>query len=95
MEQDSITPLELQKLDLDIQNSDRLDRLLKNRDFKALILDMYLDDGSTYLTRNLTRVKDRDAITEQYLSRSYLYRFLDDIAQAGNEAREYYKELGE
>ena len=78
MEQDvNITP-ELQE---DIKLGDALRRLRKNKDFKLLISDLFLDEGIKHFVTNIPVVKDREAINEQLAARGLLYRYLLEIEQ--------------
>lgn len=67
------------ELQENIKLGESLARLRKNKDFKLLITNMFLDEGAKFLTINTTLAKDRDAVMEQLISRSWLYRFLDEI----------------
>ena len=82
-----------QQLNDMISLGESLERLKKNRDFKRLILDMYLKDGSDILTRNLTRVNDKELLFEQFKARSWLYDHLDRIEDDYNTALETYQNL--
>ena len=57
--------------------------LCNNKRFKRVILDGYLENGSTYLTKNLMKVKDdyKPAIIEEMGARSILWRYLDGIEE--------------
>ncbi len=94
MEQEyQFTPTELEQLNGDIELNASLGRLMKNRDFKKLVLDMYLRDGAVLLTKNLWKVKSkRDAnmsvIDDAFIARSLLYGFFEDIERNANDAVE-------
>jgi len=63
----------------DIELGESLARLQKNKDYKRIIKDLFLDGGSINLTKNMVVVRDKEEIVEQIKARSYLYRFLMDI----------------
>ena len=69
--------------DSKIELAESLKRLIKNKDFKKIVLDGYLENGSTYLTKNLMKVKDdyKPAIIEEMSARSILWRYLDGIEE--------------
>ena len=83
----------------DIENSklelaESYKRLLKNKDFKKIVLDGYLDSGSTYLCKNLTKIKPefKDNIVEEMTARSIAWKYLDNIEEEARsilEARAY------
>lgn len=64
-----------------IRLAEQLKKLYKNKDFKEIILDGYLEQGSVYLTKNYTRVKEEHKanLVEQLNSRSDLWKYLDSI----------------
>lgn len=83
MEQDITIIPELQE---DIRLGDALKRLRKNKDFKLLIQEAFLDVGVKYLTTNITAVRDKEAVYEQLTARSYLYRYLNELEQKAMNA---------
>jgi len=83
MEQDMNIIPELQE---DIKLGEALKRLQKNKDFKLLISEMYLDEGVKYLTTNIPVVKDKEKAFEQITSRGHLYRYLHEIETKANGA---------
>lgn len=92
MEQDvNITP-ELQE---DIKLGDALRRLRKNKDFKLLIDELYLDTGIKHLVTNIPVVNSRESVHEQLTARSYLYRYLLEIEQNALSAIMALEEEGE
>jgi hypothetical protein len=66
-----------------IEMAECLKRLYKNRDFKKIILDGFLEQGSTYLTKNITKVKPeyKDAVIEEMTARSIAWKYLDSIEE--------------
>jgi len=88
-----ITPEEIEQLQGDIDINKSLERLMKNKDFKKIILDMYLRDGAVLLTKNLWKIKTKkdanmDIINDAFISRSLLYGFFEDIERNANDALE-------
>lgn len=84
---------ELESIQNDIALGDALDRLMKNKDFKKIILDMYLKDGADMLTRNYWKIKHRENGKLEFLqdgitARSMFYGFMEDIQTNANGARE-------
>lgn len=86
---------EITELNLDIELAEALTRLQKNRDFKKIVQELFLDGGSQNLTKNLVVVKDKEEIIEQIKARGYLYRFFMDIQHSGESALMTLKELQE
>lgn len=83
------TPEDVQamnEIQADIKLGESLARLKKNKDFKAVIQDLFLDGGAVNLTKNINVVKNQDEVIEQIRSRGYLYRFLMEIEQNHNGA---------
>lgn len=82
--------IEHSKLEL----ADSLKRLTKNKDFKKIILEGFLEHGTINLTKNYTKIKPEykeDVVTELN-ARSLLWRFLDNIEEEASsilEARAY------
>lgn len=81
--------IEESKLEL----ADSLKRLYKNRDFKKIILEAYLTEGSKNLTRNLSRIKEeyKDGLIQELDARSILWKFMDSLEEDARdilEARE-------
>lgn len=66
-----------------IELAESLKRLQKNKDFKKIILEGYLENGSTYLTKNLTKIKPeyKESIVEEMTARSILWRYIDNIEE--------------
>lgn len=100
MEQVDYNTQELESLQNDMALGDCLDRLMKNRDFKRLILDMYLKDGSDMLTRNYWKIKHReggklDFIQDGIIARSMLYGFMEDVQHNADGARQEIASLNE
>jgi len=73
-----------------IELAEELGRLYKNKSFKKIVLDGYLDKGSVFLTKNLTKVKDevRPAIVEEMGARSILWKYLDSIEEEARSIME-------
>ena len=92
MEQDINIIPELQE---DIKLGEALKRLQKNKDFKALITEMYLDEGVKYLTTNIPVVRDREKAYEQITARGHLYRYLHEIESKALGAEQALAELEE
>lgn len=91
---------ELESLQSDITLGDALERLMKNRDFKKLITEMYLETGSNMLTQNYWKVKHRengklDFIQDGLIARSMLYGFFEDIKNNANGARAEFNAINE
>ena len=86
------TPEEIESSKIELAND--LKDLLKNKKFKRIILEGFLESGSTFLTKNLTKVKDdvKPAIVEEMAARSILWKYLDNIEEEANsiiEARNF------
>lgn len=66
-----------------IELADSLKRLYKNRDFKKIILEGFLEHGTINLTKNYTKIKPeyKDDVVTELTSRSLLWRFLDNIEE--------------
>lgn len=66
-----------------IELADGLKRLYKNRDFKKIILEGFLEHGTINLTKNYTKIKPeyKDDVVTELTSRSLLWRFLDNIEE--------------
>ncbi len=75
------TPEEIE--DSKIELAESLKRLYKNKDFKKIVLDGYLESGSTYLTKNMTKVKPefRELLQEEIVARSLCWKYLDGIEE--------------
>ena len=58
-------------------------RLLKNRDYKLVINNGFLDDGFNYLGRNITRVKPeyQDDVVFEIKARSVFTKYVDSIEE--------------
>ena len=66
-----------------IELAESLKRLYRNKDFKKVILDGYLETGSTFLTKNIMKVKsdyEADVIIE-IKARSIAWKYLDSIEE--------------
>lgn len=93
---DVITPEELAQIDLDIKRAEMLKSLKKNKTYKALIDDLFVEQGIENLVVNMSHKTDeefRTSMNEQLLARSYFKRFMKMIEQQGVEAEEYYKSI--
>jgi hypothetical protein len=66
-----------------IELAECLSRLQKNKDFKKLITEGYLESGSMFLTRNLTKVKPEfeDKVVLEMKARSILMSYMDSIEE--------------
>lgn len=87
-------------LKADIELGLALQRLKKNKDFKKIILGMYLEDGSNIITQNLWKVKYRpngnmDLINDELTARSLLYKFFEEIEGKHLDAIEEIKQSQE
>lgn len=73
------TPEEIENSKIELAES--LKRLYKNRDFKKIILEGFLENGSTFLTKNMTKVKpEYEAdIMNELKARSIAWKYLDGI----------------
>lgn len=83
------TPEQVQvmnEIQTDIKLGDALARLKKNKDFKLIIQDLFLDGGSISLAKNLVVLKDREKTIEQIAARGYLYRLLMEIEYSAEQA---------
>lgn len=80
---------DVQTYEQDIKLGEAVARLRKNRDFKKVVEELYLDGGAINLAKNINVVKDQDEVVNQIKARGYLYRFLMEIehnAEASIEA---------
>jgi chromatin remodeling complex protein RSC6 len=66
-----------------LELNDDLQKLFKNKSFKAIILDGYLDTGSIKLTDNLSKVKPehKEFLVEELMARSLFRNFLGNIEE--------------
>lgn len=66
-----------------IELAESLKKLQKNKDFKKIILEGYLEAGANNLMRNITKVKDeyKPAIVEEITARSIFAKFMDSIEE--------------
>lgn len=97
-EQANYSTQDLESLQADVALGDALDRLVKNRDFKKLILDMYLKDGADMLTRNYWKIKHRENGKLEFIqdginARSMLYGFMEDVQTNAMGARAEFSAL--
>ena len=96
MEQDNTIIPELAEQQANLELGESLQRLKKNKDFKKLFLEMFLNQGCIILTKNMTVIKNEEVIFEELRARSYAYRFMTDIEQNYENAKfllsEYQKE---
>lgn len=72
-----------------ISKGEAAQRLLKNKDFKTIILELYLKETMTGLSHSLaTQYKPemRQAITEQILARGHLNSFINIVIDDANRA---------
>ena len=71
--------IENSKLEL----AESLSRLYKNKDFKKIVQEGYLENGAVFLTKNLKKVKTdiEPAIIEEMAARSIFWRYLDGIEE--------------
>lgn len=84
--------IESSKLEL----AESLKKLYKNKDFKKIILEGYLESGSKFLTKNITKVKPEieEQVIVEMKARSILWKYLDEVeAEAVSIMRA--RELGE
>lgn len=83
------TPEEIENSKIEL--AECLSRLYKNKDFKKIVTEGYLENGSTFLTRNLTKVKSEfeDKIVIEMKARSILWSYMDSIEE---EARSILEE---
>lgn len=67
-----------------------ISRLLKNKDFKSIILEGFLKDDFIYLGLNFanTPKEKRDFLAEQLLARGIFKQYLDGIISEGISANE-------
>ena len=75
------TPEEIENSKIELAES--LKRLYKNKDFKKIVLDGYLESGSTYLTKNMTKVKSefKEMLVEEIVARSLFWKYIDGIEE--------------
>lgn len=83
---------ELQQLNHNIDLADALNRLKQNRDFKALILDDYLQDRvisylSLAISSTLSR-EEQEKFSSKAYAAMYLKEYLDEIEIAGALAKD-------
>ena len=73
-----------------LELAESLKRLYKNKDFKKIVLEGYLEQGSTFLTKNITKVKPevKDMIVEEMVARSITWKYLDGIEEEANSILE-------
>jgi len=73
-----------------IELAEELKKLYKNKSFRKLILDGFLTDGATYLTKNLTKVKAEyeDDLVVEMKARSILWKYLDTVEEDANSILE-------
>lgn len=66
-----------------IELAEDLRKLLKNKEFKKIVLDGFLESGSTFLCKNITKVKPeyKEAIVEEMTARSILWKYIDGIEE--------------
>ena len=66
-----------------IQLASDLSKLYKNKEFKKLIIEGYLNTGSIYLVKGFTkaRAEDQMGFVEQMKSRSNFWKYLDGIEE--------------
>ena len=72
-----------------VAKGEAVQRLLKNKDFKQIVLEYYFKDTMTGLSHSLAnqyKPEFRQAITEQILSIGHLSNFLNMIIEDGNRA---------
>jgi len=69
-----------------IELGKKLARLKKNKDYIAVIEQLFLDGGAVNLAKNITVVKDRDSVIEQIVARGCLYRTLMTIEEDAENA---------
>lgn len=87
-------PEEVQAVDgsilADIKLGEALTRLEKNKDFKLIIKELFLDGGAINLTRNITAIKEdkQHNVVEQIKARGHLYRFLMELQANADSAKE-------
>ena len=83
---------ELQQLNHNIDLADALNRLKQNRDFKALILDDYLQDRViSYLSLAISSTlskEEQDKFSSKAYAAMYLKEYLDEIEIAGALAKD-------
>ena len=87
-----MTNPEMQEINDAIELGEELAKLRKNKAFKKIIEDLYLDGGSINLAKNINVVKNQEAVVEQIKSRGFLYRFLMEIEEDHINAIEALKE---
>lgn len=75
------TQEEIENVQLEL--NDELQKLYKNKSFKKLILEGYLDTGSIKLTDNLCKVKpeNKEFLVEEMMARSLFRNFLNNIEE--------------
>lgn len=83
---------ELQQLNHNIDLADALNRLKQNRDFKALILDDYLQDRViSYLSLAISSTlskEEQEKFSSKAYAAMYLKEYLNEIEIAGALAKE-------
>lgn len=86
---------EIQVYERDIELAKAYKRLSENEDYKLIITELFLEQGSQNLAKNIVVVKDQESIVEQIKARGFLYRFLMDIENNGASAVEAIADLNE
>lgn len=72
-----------------VSKGEAVQRLLKNKDFKSIVLESYFKDTMTGLAHSLSnqyKPEIRQAITEQILARGHLSNFLNLMIEDANRA---------
>jgi len=89
------TPEELEQLHENVALGEAMNKLLNNKQFKKLFMEMYVEDGSKFLVDNMCVAKNREMISEQFLARSWFKKHINDVIANGMASEETLKEIQE
>ena len=85
------------ELEQQVSRGEAIQRLLKNKDFKQVILESYLKDTMIGLGHQMStqhKPEIRQAISEQILARGILQNFLNMMLDDANRAATDLREIG-
>lgn len=85
------------ELEQQVSRGEAIQRLLKNKDFKQVILESYLKDTMIGLGHQMStqhKPEIRQAISEQILARGILQNFLNMMLDDANRAATELREIG-
>lgn len=78
-----------------VQMGEALAKLMKNKEFKKIILESYLEQGAINTVRNLGKIKEeyKDQLVKEMEARSGLWKHLDKIQEDAESAKLDLQEL--